>query len=111
MAETISVYGPEYVVIKCGASGQLLYDVRTKRKWEVSAYPARVSDPTGVGDAFNGGFLAGYCKKYDALEGVLYGNISASLKIEGGGPYYPLDVMPGLAEARLNVLRDMVREL
>lgn len=111
MAEMVSVYGPEYVVIKCGVSGQLLYDVRTKRRWEIAAYPARVADPTGVGDAFNGGFLAGYCKKYDPLEGVLYGNISASLKIEGSGAYYPLDVMPGLGEARLNVLKDMVREV
>ena len=111
MAEMVSVYGPEYVVIKCGVSGQLLYDVKTKRKWEVSAYPGRVADLTGVGEAFNGGFLAGYCMTYDPLEGVLYGNISASLKIEGNGPYYPLDVMPGLAEARLHVLRDMVREV
>ena len=111
MAEMVSVYGPEYVVIKCGAGGQLLYDVSTKQKWEVSAYPARVADPLGVGQAFNGGFMAGYCKKYDPLEGVLYGNISASLKIEGSGAYYPLDVMPGLAEARLNVLRDMIREV
>jgi sugar/nucleoside kinase (ribokinase family) len=111
MAEMISVYGPEYVVIKCGPGGQLLYDVSTKRKWEIPAYPARLADPTGVGDAFNGGFLAGYCKSYDPLEGVLYGNISASLKLEGSGVYYPLDVMPGLGEARLHVLRDMVREV
>lgn len=111
MAEMISVYGPEYVVIKCGPGGQLLYDVSTKRKWEIPAYPARLADPTGVGDAFNGGFLAGYCKSYDPLEGVLYGNISASLKLEGSGAYYPLDVMPGLGEARLHVLRDMVREV
>jgi hypothetical protein len=111
MAEMVSIYGPEYVVIKCGESGQLLYDVKTRRKWEIPAYPARVSDPTGVGDAFNGGFLVGYCKGYDPVEGVLHGNISASLKIEGNGAYYPLDVMPGLAEARLHVLRDMVREV
>ena len=58
----VSVYGPEYVVIKCGASGQLLYDVKTKRKWEVSAYPARVADPTGVGMPSTEVFLAGYCK-------------------------------------------------
>ena len=89
----------------------MLYDVSKKRRWEISAYPARAADPTGAGDAFNGGFLAGYCKNYDPLEGVLYGNISASLKIEGSGAYYPLDVMPGLAEARLHVLRDMVREI
>jgi sugar/nucleoside kinase (ribokinase family) len=111
MAEWVSMYGPEYVVIKCGARGQLLYDVKTKRKWEIPAYPARLADPIGAGDAFNGGFLSGYCKSYDPVEGVLYGNISASLKVEGSGAYYPLDVIPGLGEARLHVLRDMVREV
>jgi cytidine kinase len=99
------------VVIKCGARGQLLYDVDTKRKWEIPAYPARMADPTGAGDAFNGGFLAGYCRNYDPIEGVLCGNISASLKLEGSGPFYPMDVLPGLADARLNVLKDMVREV
>lgn len=111
MAESVSMYGCEYVIIKCGVGGQLLYDVSTKRKWEIPAYPARIADPTGAGDAFDGGFVAGYCKSYDPLEGVLYGNVSASLKLEGSGAFYPLDVMPGLAEARLNALRDMVRKM
>src|SRR6266540_3734418 len=111
MAQSVSIYGCEYVVIKCGARGQLLYDTNNKRKWEIPAYPARIADPTGAGDAFCGGFLAGYCKNYDPLEGVLYGNVSASLKIEGSGAFYPLDVLPGLAEARLSALRDMVREV
>lgn len=111
MAEWLAMYGCEYVVIKCGVKGQLLYDVKTKRKWEIPAYPARVADPIGAGDAFNGGFLSGYCKNYDPIEGILRGNISASLKLEGSGAFYPLDVMPGLAEARLHVLRDMVREV
>ncbi len=111
MAEAVSMYGCEYVVIKCGARGQLLYDTNNKRKWEVPAYPARLADPTGAGDAFCGGFLAGYCKDYDPLEGVLYGNVSASLAIEGSGAFYPLDVLPGLAEARLSALREMVREV
>ena len=109
MAEKVSMYGCEYVVIKCGPRGQLLYDAQTKRKWEIPAYPARLADPTGAGDAFCGGFLAGYCKNYDPLEGVLYGNVSASLKLEGSGAFYPMDVLPGLAEARLNALRNMVR--
>ena len=111
MAEAVSMYGCEYVVIKCGVRGQLLYDTNTKRKWEIPAYPARLADPTGAGDSFCGGFLAGYCKDYDPLEGVLYGNVSASLAIEGSGAFYPLDVLPGLAEARLSVLREMVREV
>ncbi|HEX9332312.1 MAG TPA: carbohydrate kinase family protein [Anaerolineales bacterium] len=111
MAQAVSIYGCEYVVIKCGARGQLLYDTNSKRKWEIPAYPARLADPTGAGNAFCGGFLAGYCKSYDPLEGVLYGNVSASLKVEGSGAFYPLDVLPGLAQARLNVLRNMVREV
>jgi sugar/nucleoside kinase (ribokinase family) len=111
MAEAVSMYGCEYVVIKCGAHGQLLYDTNSKRKWEIPAYPARLADPTGAGNAFCGGFLAGYCRNYDPLEGVLYGNISASLKVEGSGAFYPLDVLPGLAEARLSALRGMVREV
>ncbi len=111
MAEAVSMYGCEYVVIKCGGRGQLLYDTNNKRKWEIPAYPARLADPTGAGDAFCGGFLAGYCKNYEPLEGVLYGNVSASLKVEGSGAFYPLDVLPGLAEARLSALREMVREV
>ena len=111
MAEWVSMYGCEYVVIKCGIHGQLLYDVKTKHKWEIPAYPARVADPIGAGDAFNGGFMAGYCKSYDPLEGALAGNVSASLKLEGSGAFYPLDVMPGLAEARLSALREMVRKV
>jgi ribokinase len=111
MAEAVSIYGCEYVVIKCGAHGQLLYDTNSKKRWEIPAYPARLADPTGAGNAFSGGFVAGYCKNYDPLEGVLYGNVSASLKVEGSGAFYPLDVLPGLAEARLGVLREMVREM
>ena len=67
----------------------------------------KVIDTTGAGDAFCGGFLAGYCKHYDPLEGVLYGNISASLKLEGSGAFYPLDVLPGLA-FKLQLPRDMI---
>ncbi|HXF85030.1 MAG TPA: carbohydrate kinase family protein [Anaerolineales bacterium] len=111
MAEAIALYGCEYVVIKRGALGQLLYIAQTKQRFEIPAYPVRMVDPTGAGDAFCGGFLAGYCKNYDPVEGVLHGNISASLKIEGCGAFYPMDVLPGLAEARLNMLKDEVRRV
>jgi ribokinase len=111
MAEAVARYGMEYIVIKCGARGQLLYVASNKKKYEIPAYPARITDPTGAGDAFGGGFMAGFCKDYDPLEGVLHGNVSASLKLEGFGAFYLLDVMPGLAEARLSALRDMIREV
>jgi len=111
MAEAVSLYGCEYVVIKRGTHGQLLYDADSKRKWEIPAYPSRVEDVTGAGDAFGGGFVSGFCKKYDPLEGVLYGNVSASLVLEGQGAFHALDVVPGLAEARLGALMDMVRKV
>ncbi len=111
MAAQIGEWGCEYVLIKCGARGQLLYDAHSKRRWEIPAYPVRLADPTGAGDAFCGGFLAGYRKNYDALEGALCGNVSASLAIEGSGPFHPLEAMQGLAEARLEALRGMVREI
>ncbi|MFZ5858248.1 MAG: carbohydrate kinase family protein [Chloroflexota bacterium] len=111
MAATVGEWGCEYLVIKCGEGGQLLYDAHSKGRWEIPAYPARLTDPTGAGDAFCGGFLAGYRKQYDPLEGVLCGNVSASLAIEGSGPFHPLEAMHGLAEARLGALREMVRKV
>ncbi len=79
MMEAIADYGCEIVVVKRGERGQYLYDRATKTRWEISAYPARVVDPTGAGDSFCGGFLAGYRQTYDPLQAVLYGSISASL--------------------------------
>jgi sugar/nucleoside kinase (ribokinase family) len=111
MAEAMALYGIDYVVIKCGARGQLLYIASNKKRYEIPAYPARIADVTGAGDAFGGGFMAGFCKNYDPLEGVLHGNVAVSLKLEGSGAFYPLDVMPGLAQARLEALRGMVREV
>jgi sugar/nucleoside kinase (ribokinase family) len=111
MAAELSSYGCELIVIKCGNRGQLLFDQVTRSRWEVPPYPIKVVDPTGVGDAFCGGFLAGYRKTFDPLEAVLYGNISASLVIEGQGPFYALEALPGLAEARLDALRQSVRKV
>lgn len=111
MAQRICEYGPEIVVIKRGSLGQLVYDAAAKRRYEVPAYTARLADPTGAGDAFCGGFLAGFQRTNDPLMATLYGNVSASLKVEGTGPFYPLEVMPGLAEARLHALTEQAREV
>lgn len=109
MAGKVSEYGPKIIVIKRGGLGQNLYDVVNNRRYEVPAYPSRLADPTGAGDAFGGGFIAGIQRTNDPLLAVLHGSVSASLKIEGSGPFYPLDVMPGLAEARLHALQEMAR--
>lgn len=111
MADALSAYGCEIIVIKCGERGQLLYDAATRSRWEIPPYPANFSNPIGAGDAFCGGFLAGYRRTYDPLQAVLYGNISASLVVEGNLPTYALEALPGLQEARLEALRPLVRKV
>lgn len=111
MMEAIADYGCEIVVVKRGERGQYLFDRATKAHWEVSAYPARVVDPTGAGDSFCGGFLAGYRRTYEPLQALLFGSVSASLTIEGSGAFYALDALPGLAQARLEALKESVRKI
>lgn len=111
IAEIFSSYGCEIIVIKRGERGQLLYDSTTRKRWEIPAYPVEIYDPTGAGDAFCGGFLAGYRRTFDPVHAAVYGNISASLVIEGQGPFYALDSLPSLAEARFDALLQSVREV
>ncbi|MBN2388271.1 MAG: carbohydrate kinase family protein [Anaerolineales bacterium] len=111
MAEAVAACGCELVIVKRGARGQLLYDGGSKKRWEVPAYAARLADPTGVGASFCGGFLAGYQKTYDPLQAVLHGNVSASMNIEGSGVFHVLEALPGLAQARLDSLAGVVRQV
>ncbi len=107
MVEEIASCGCEYVVVQREQGGQVLYDATSRQRWEVPPYPARPIDPSGVSDAFCGGFLAGLWKTGDPLQAVLHGNISASLVIEGSGALYALEALPGLAQARLERLREL----
>jgi sugar/nucleoside kinase (ribokinase family) len=111
MAETLASYGCEIIVIKCGERGQLLYDATSHNRWEVPAYPARMVNPMGAGDAFCGGFLAGYRRTCDPLQAVLCGNVSASLVVEGHRATFALDVLPGLPQARLESLQQSIRKV
>jgi sugar/nucleoside kinase (ribokinase family) len=111
MAETLATFGCEIIVIKRAIRGQLLYDAGSKERFEIPAYPGREVDLTGAGDSFCGGFLAGWRTTFEPVQAALYGNVSASLTIEGSGPFYPLEALPGLAEARLEVLKQSIRKV
>lgn len=111
MAEAFGTMGCRYVVIKCGAGGLRVWDSIAKRRWHVPAYPARVKDVTGAGDAFCGGFLVGLDRTGDVVEAALRGSISASIAVEGSGALYALDTLPELVEARLEALRPSVKQV
>ncbi len=111
MAETLAGFGCEIIVIKRGERGQYLYNGASRSRWDIPAYPSKVVDPSNAGDVFCGGFLAGYRRTYDPLTATLHGNISSSIAVEGSDPFYTLDALQDLAEARLQVLRDRVHRL
>ncbi len=111
MMEAVGASGCEIVVVKRGARGQLLYDHAARKRWEIPAYPARIFDLSGAGDAFSGGWMAGYHGTYDPLRAVLYGSVAASLTIEGCGAFHAMEALPGLAQARVDSLSGSVRQI
>jgi sugar/nucleoside kinase (ribokinase family) len=84
---TIASLGPKTVVIKKGSHGALLFTPSS-----VFAAPAflleTVTDPTGAGDCFAGGF-AGYLARVqqtseeELRRAVIYGSVMASFNVEG----------------------------
>lgn len=111
MAEEVGSWGVEIVVVKRGWQGQMVYHSALKRAYEIPAYPSKMVDPTGAGDVFAGGFLAGLEKTSSPVQAVMYGNVSASFAVEGSGAFYTQDALPGLQQARLESIRDSVREV
>lgn len=109
MAEGLSELGCPIVGIKRGGAGLYLWDRENRRRWHIPAYPARVIDVTGAGDAFCGGFLVGLSETEDVLEAGLRGSVSASLAIEGAAALYAMGAAPGLPQARLEALRPTAR--
>ena len=87
MADYLAGYGCEIIVIKRGEHGQYVLDAASKKRWEIPAYDfLGLVNPTGVGDAFCGGFLAGYHQTFDPVEAALYGNVSAAIISEEAAP-------------------------
>ena len=79
--------GPEYVAIKKGEHGALLFG--EGEYFSCGAYPLEdIHDPTGAGDTFAGGmagYLAGTVKKVhfnDLRRAMIYGSVLASFCVE-----------------------------
>jgi sugar/nucleoside kinase (ribokinase family) len=110
MLKEVASWGVQIVVVKRSWQGQLVYDTAAGKAWEVPAYPSKMVDPTGAGDVFAGGFLAGLDKTGSPVQAVMYGNVAASFAVEGSGAFYTQDALPGLQNARLESIRESIRE-
>ena len=88
-AKVILEMGPEFVIIKKGEHGSMLFS--KKDMFVSSAFPIeQVVDPTGAGDSFAGG-LAGYLAQSEKIDfeaikqAILIGSVFASYTVEDFG--------------------------
>ena len=88
-AQKINAMGPEYVIIKKGEHGGILY--HDKQLFVIPAYPLEeVFDPTGAGDSFAGammGYLASTNNPsfQNVCKAMAYGTVTASFTVENFG--------------------------
>ena len=76
---------PGTVAVKLGPKGALVRDRGTGVAVEVPAVSAHAVDPTGAGDSFSGGFLAGLVETGDAVAAARFGAISAARTVAAFG--------------------------
>ncbi len=103
--------GPRCIAVKRDIAGSLVYDRVTDHVYDIPIYPTMTVDTTGAGDAYAGGFLAGWVETGNALEAGLWGTVSASFAVEAWGALHLLDVPRAAASERLAWLRPHVRSL
>jgi fructokinase/2-dehydro-3-deoxygluconokinase len=75
--------GKRTVIARQGDRGALA--VAQDKILHVPAFPTKVVDTLGAGDAFNGGFIAACIAKVDVGEATRWGNAVAALKIGQAG--------------------------
>jgi ribokinase len=100
-ARDFAVLGPTIVVVKLGPNGSYVFDKQTGRGRHVPAFRVEALDPTGCGDSYCGGFLAGYVETGDPLEAACRGTVAASFTVQGFGATYTLRFTREDAQCRL----------
>lgn len=102
IAQGFAAHGPETVIIKLGAAGCLIYQKSLDRFTTLPCFTTQVVDVTGAGDAFGGGFTAGFALTGDVITAAMYGTVSASFAIEDFGSLQLFNKSKADAQHRLN---------
>lgn len=90
-AEKILEMGPEYLIIKKGEHGSMLFS-KQGEIFILPAYPMScVVDPTGAGDSFAGGLLGNLAQEskinFETIKrSMISGTVIASFTTQGFGP-------------------------
>lgn len=101
--------GARTVILKAGPAGAFVLD--GDAAWQVPAYPDPPVDPTGAGDAFCGGFLAGMALHGDLVAAAALGAATASFAVATEDPLTLVAVDPEQTLARADAIRAGVTRL
>ena len=77
-------HGFPIVILTQGSKGTLVARQK-ERVVEVPVHKVKAVDTGGAGDSFNIGFVYGYLKHHDPIEGASYGNSVASFFVSAKG--------------------------
>lgn len=111
-AKLIHKMGPKFLIIKKGEHGALLF-----QQGEVFFAPAlplaEVTDPTGAGDTFAGGFMGWMSKtgdlSFDNMKrGIIYGSAMASFCVEKFSIERLKGLTPAMIQKRVQQFADLV---
>ncbi len=77
---------PEYFITTKGKNGSVVTGKNLSRSIEIPiAKPAKVTDPTGAGDAYRGGLLYGIANGWDMTRSAQLGAVVSSYNVEISG--------------------------
>lgn len=113
-AKRILSWGSEFVIIKKGENGAILFTA-DGMVFPASAYFLdEIVDPTGAGDSFAGGFLGQIARKGRSdfatmKEAVIYGNVMGSFAVEDFGVRRLLSIKQKDIEERYLKYRKLVQ--
>jgi sugar/nucleoside kinase (ribokinase family) len=111
-AKAILKMGPEFLIIKKGEHGALLF--RGDEVFFAPALPLEdVFDPTGAGDTFAGGFMGHLAKtgdiSFDNMKrGIIVGSAMASYCVEKFGPIRLKEITKEDIDRRIRQFKDLV---
>ena len=74
----------QFMVVTCGSQGSTIYSHELEHYIPVVS-PEQIADPTGVGDAYRGGFLTGYSHNLDLEICGQMGTLAATYCLEREG--------------------------
>lgn len=102
IAYLFTEWGADIGIVTLGEKGAV---ITTKdRKFRIPAFPAKVEDCTGAGDAYSAGFLVEYLRTKEPYKSALFAAATASLVIEGSGGVL-LERMPTSSAVRSRISR------